>query len=104
MRAAVRTPVRAPSVDQLRQPPTHPGEVLLEEFLRPQGLERGDAARRLQISTTRLDDIISGKRGITAETAWRLSDWLGTGPDVWMNLQNKWDLWQARRARTAVDG
>ena len=104
MRAAVRTPVRAPAVDQLRQPPTHPGEVLLEEFLRPQRLERVDAARRLQISTTRLNDILSGKRGITAETAWHLSDWLGTGPEVWMNLQNKWDLWQARRARLAVGG
>lgn len=103
MRSAVRTPVRAPSVEQLRQPPTHPGEVLLEEFLRPQGLDQGNAARRLHISTTRLNDILSGKRGITAETAWRLSDWLGTGPDVWMNLQNKWDLWQARGSRAAVD-
>lgn len=74
MRSTVRTPVRAPSVDQLRRPPTHPGEVLLEEFLRPQGLERVDTARRLRISTTRLNDILSGKRGITAETAWRLSD------------------------------
>lgn len=73
--------------------------MLLEEFLRPQQITQVDAARHLRVSTTRLNEIIRGKRGITADTAWRLSDWLGTGPDVWMNLQSKWDLWQARKAR-----
>jgi addiction module HigA family antidote len=58
-----------------------------------------EAARQLRVSTTRLNEIIRGKRGITADTAWRLGDWLGTGPDVWMNLQSKWDLWQARKVR-----
>jgi addiction module HigA family antidote len=58
-----------------------------------------EAVRQLRVSTTRLNEIIRGKRGITADTAWRLGDWLGTGPDVWMNLQSKWDLWQARKVR-----
>jgi addiction module HigA family antidote len=99
MRSAVRTTIKAPSIDQLRDPPTHPGEMLLEEFLRPQGITQVDAARHLNISTTRLNEIIRGKRGITADTAWRLGDWLRTGPEVWMNLQSKWDLWHARKAR-----
>ena len=99
MRSAVKTTIEAPSIDELRVPPTHPGEMLLEEFLKPQGLTQVDAARHLKISTTRLNEIIRGKRGVTADTAWRLGDWLGTGPEVWMDLQSKWDLWQTRRAR-----
>jgi addiction module HigA family antidote len=102
MTSAVRTTINAPSVDELREPPTHPGEMLLEEFLRPQQVTQVEAAKHLRISTTRLNEIIRGKRGITADTAWRLSDWLGTGPDVWMNLQSKWDLWQARRVRRSA--
>ena len=99
MTSAVKTTIKAPSVDQLREAPTHPGEMLLEEFLRPQRVTQVEAARHLRVSTTRLNEIIRGKRGVTADTAWRLGDWLGTGPDVWMNLQSKWDLWQARKAR-----
>jgi len=102
MTSAVRTTINAPSVDELREPPTHPGEMLLEEFLRPQQVTQVEAAKHLSISTTRLNEIIRGKRGITADTAWRLSDWLGTGPDVWMNLQSRWDLWQARRVRRSA--
>lgn len=99
MRSAAKTIIKAPTVDLLREPPTHPGEMLLEEFLRPRQITQVDAARHLRVSTTRLNEIIRGKRGITADTAWRLGDWLGTGPDVWMNLQSKWDLWHARKAR-----
>ncbi len=99
MKSAAKTTIDAPSLDELLEPPTHPGEMLLEEFLRSGGITQVEAARHLKISTTRLNEIIRGKRGITADTAWRLSDWLGTGPEVWMNLQSKWDLWQARRSR-----
>ncbi len=99
MRSAVRTTIKAPSVDLLQVPPTQPGEMLIEEFLRPRQITQVEAARQLRVSTTRLNEIIRGKRGITADTAWRLGDWLGTGPDVWMNLQSKWDLWQARKVR-----
>jgi len=102
MRSAVRTTIKAPSIDQLHESPPHPGEMLLEEFLRPQGTTQVEASRHLKISTTRLNEIIRGRRGITADTAWRLGDWLGTGPEVWMNLQSKWDLWQARRTRKSA--
>jgi addiction module HigA family antidote len=95
----VKTTITAPSVDLLQAPPTHPGEMLIEEFLRPQQITQVEAARQLRVSTTRLSEIIRGKRGITADTAWRLGDWLGTRPDVWMNLQSTWDLWQARMVR-----
>lgn len=99
MKSAARTTIKAPSLDELREPPTHPGEMLLEEFLKPQDITQVEAARRLGMSTTRLNEIIRGKRGISADTAWRLGDWLGTGPEVWMSLQSKRDLWHARKAR-----
>lgn len=102
MRSAAKTTIKAPSLDELRQPPTHPGEMLLEEFLKPQQITQVDAARHLGMSTTRLNELIRGKRGISADTAWRLGDWLGTGPEVWMALQSKWDLWQARKARKSA--
>ena len=100
MRFAAKTTIRAPSLDELRESPTHPGEMLLEEFLNPQGVTQVEAARHLGMSTTRLNEIIRGKRGISADTAWRLGDWLGTGPEVWMDLQSKWDLWHARKVRS----
>ena len=99
MRSVAKTTTKAPSLDELREPPTRPGEMLLEEFLKPKGLTQVEAARHLRISMTRLNEIIKGKRGISADTAWRLGDWLGTGPEVWMDLQSKWDLWHARKVR-----
>lgn len=102
MKSAARTTIKAPALDALLEPPTHPGEMLLEEFLKPQGITQVDAAGHLGMSTTRLNELIRGKRGVSADTAWRLGDWLGTGPEVWMSLQNKWDLWHARRARRSA--
>ena len=58
-----------------------------------------DLAMALAVPAPRINDIVREKRGVTADTAWRLGDWLGTGPQVWMNLQSKWDLWQARKTR-----
>ena len=49
-----------------------------------------------------LNELIRGKRGISADTAWRLGDWLGTGPEMWMDLQSKWDLWHARKTRKSA--
>ena len=83
----------------MRQPPTHPGEMLLEEFLKPLGLSQAEAAARMKITTNRLNEIVRQKRGVTADTAWRLSDLLGTSPEVWMSLQIHWDLWHAARMR-----
>jgi antitoxin HigA-1 len=79
------------------RPPTHPGEMLLEEFLKPLGMPQTVAAKRMNIPTQRLNELIRAKRGVTADTAIRLSKLLGTSPEIWMDLQSRWDLWQAMR-------
>lgn len=76
-------------------PQIHPGEVLLEEYLKPSGLEQVEAAKRLGISLNRLNEIVLGKRGISADTALRLGRLLKTSPQLWMRLQADWDLQQA---------
>jgi addiction module HigA family antidote len=83
-------------------PAIPPGELLLEEYLKPMGIGQVEAARRLGISLNRLNEIVLGKRGITADTALRLSRLLKTSPQLWMRLQADWDLHQAmRRQRKA---
>lgn len=84
-------------------PAIPPGEILLEEYLKPLGLGQVEAARRLEISLNRLNEIVLGKRGITADTALRLSRLLKTSAQLWMRLQADWDLHQAmqRAARKA---
>ena len=84
-------------------PAISPGEILLEEFLAPLGIGQVEAARRLGISLNRLNEIVLGKRGITADTALRLARLLKTSPQFWMRLQADWDLHQAieRAARKA---
>jgi addiction module HigA family antidote len=79
------------------RPPTHPGEMLLEEFLKPLGITQADAARRMGITTNRLNELVRGKRGITADTALRLADLLGTTPEIWLDLQGRWDLYHAAK-------
>jgi addiction module HigA family antidote len=80
------------------RPPTHPGEMLLEEFLMPRTLSRTETAARMEIPPNRLNEIVRGKRGVTANTALRLAKLLGTDAHSWVNLQNAWDLWHAQRA------
>ncbi|HEY4185286.1 MAG TPA: HigA family addiction module antitoxin [Polyangia bacterium] len=75
---------------------THPGEMLLEEFLWPMEIPQTKFAEKLGISVRRVNAIITRKRGITAETAWLFSDALGTSPQFWMNLQTMYDLTKAR--------
>ena len=84
-------------------PAIPPGEMLIEEFLKPLGLGQVEAARRLGISLNRLNEIVLGKRGITADTALRLGRLLKTSPQFWMRLQADWDLQRAieREARRA---
>lgn len=69
--------------------------MLLEEFLKPLGLSQAEAARRMRISTNRLNELIRQKRGVTAETALRLAKLLRTSPEFWLNLQMTWELWHA---------
>ena len=82
-------------------PAVSPGEMLLEEFLKPSGLGQVQAARRLGISLNRLNEIVLGKRGITADTALRLARLFKRSPQFWMRLQADWDLHEAmeRQAR-----
>jgi addiction module HigA family antidote len=84
-------------------PAIPPGEILLEEYLKPLGLGQLEAAKRLGISLNRLNEIVLGKRGITADTALRLARLLKTSPQLWMRLQADWDLHEAmqRQARRA---
>ena len=76
-------------------PAISPGEILIEEFLKPLGIGQVDAAHRLGVSLNRLNEIVLGKRGISADTALRLARLLKTSPQFWMRLQADWDLHQA---------
>jgi len=73
-------------------PPTHPGEVLLEEFLKPLGLSQYRLAKDTSVSARRINEIVQGKRSISAETALRLSRFFGTTDRFWLNLQSRYDL------------
>ena len=88
----------------MRQPknPFHPGEILLEEFLEPGGISQTAFAETVGWSRARLNELIKGKRGVTADTALDLAEALGTSPKVWMNLQATWELAQAERRRRKV--
>lgn len=79
--------------------PTHPGEMLLEEFLNPMGLTQVALAGHIGVPVQRVNEIVRGKRGVTAETAWLFSHALGTTPEFWMNLQTGYDLSRSRVTR-----
>lgn len=76
--------------------PTHPGEVLHEEFLEPLGVPQTMLAEKLGIPVQRINEIVNEKRGITPETAWLFSGAFGTTPEFWTNLQTAYDLARAR--------
>ncbi len=78
-----------------KRPPTHPGEMLLEEFVKPLDLTQAELARLLDVSYPRLNEIIKGRRSVTPDTALRLSRVLGMSADFWLGLQQDWDLWNA---------
>ena len=80
-----------------QRPPTHPGEMLLEEFLKPLGITQTELAIRLEVSFPRLNEVIRGKRSVTPDTALRLARVLGMSADFWLGLQQDWDLWHAMR-------
>ena len=87
-----------------RQPknPFHPGEILLEEFLQPDGVTQAFLAERMNWTKARLNELIKGKRGVTAAAALDLASALGTSPKLWMNLQATYDLDKAEKARRAA--
>jgi addiction module HigA family antidote len=89
--------VRVPSHRQ----PTHPGEMLLEEFLKPMALTQRDLAEGIHVPYQRVNEIVNGKRGITPSTALRLAKYFGNSEGFWMNLQLRWDLYHAREAEAS---
>jgi antitoxin HigA-1 len=72
--------------------PTHPGEILLEEFLNPLEMSQVAFAAHLGVSVQRINEIVRGKRGVTPETAWLFAQAFGTTPEFWLNLQANYDL------------
>ena len=80
--------------------PSHPGEILLEEFLVPAGMSQVGLAEHLGVPVQRINELVRGKRGITSETAWLLAQALGTSPEFWVNLQAAHDLARTRPKRT----
>jgi addiction module HigA family antidote len=101
------TTKRAPELVQRRlpseRPPTSPGEMLLEEFLKPLGISQSAFAVRLGVSFPRLNEIIHAKRAVTPDTALRLAQVTGMSADFWLGLQQDWDLWHALRTRAAAE-
>jgi addiction module HigA family antidote len=85
-------------VTAARLPNVHPGEVLLEEFLKPMGISAYRLAKDTALSQTRVSEIIRRKRSITAETALRLSKYFGNSAEFWLGLQNDYDLEESRLA------
>ena len=77
------------------RPPTHPGEMLREDFLIPLGITQTELAKRIRVSFPRVNELVNGKRGVTPDTALRLSKLFGTTPEFWLNGQRNWDLWHA---------
>ena len=81
------------------RPPTHPGEMLLKEFLEPLGVSQVEAATRMSIPFQRLNGIVNGRRAVSADTALLLEALTGWDAQIWLALQSKWDLWHAIKAR-----
>ena len=83
------------------RPPTHPGKMLLEEFLQPLGISQSAFAIRLGVSFPRLNEVINAKRSVTPDTALRLAQVTGMSADFWLGLQQDWDLWHMLRSKEA---
>ena len=82
--------------------PTHPGEMLLEEFLNPMGLTQRELADNIHVPYQRVNDIVNGRRGITPSTALRLAKFFNMSADFWMNVQLRWDLYFTKQDENHV--
>src|SRR5262245_21095018 len=89
--------IRVPS----NRAPTHPGEMLLEEFLTPMGITQRELAAAIRVPYQRINEIINGRRGVTPSTALRLARFFGMSADFWMNLQLRWDLYRVQQSEQA---
>lgn len=86
----------------MRRQPTSPGEILLEEFLKPLGLSQSAFARHIGWPQPKVNEIVTGKRGITPETAMVFAEAFNTTPQFWLNLQQAVDLWKAQKTHKPV--
>ncbi len=77
--------------------PTHPGEMLLEEFLTPMQITQRELAKKINVSYQRINELVNKKRGVTPSLALRLSKFFGMSADFWLNLQIRWDLYKAQK-------
>ena len=84
------------------RPPTHPGEMLLEEFLNPMSLTQRELADAIHVPYQRINDIVHGRRSVTPSTALRLGKFFNMSADFWMNLQMRWDMYHAQQEETAI--
>lgn len=82
--------------------PTHPGEMLLKEFLEPLGVTQREFAEHPGWTYARLNEIVNERRGISADPALAFGDALKTGPELWLNLQRDWDLWHSMQSRDKI--
>jgi len=85
------------------RPPTHPGEMLRAEFLEPLGMTQTELAERIHVSFPRVNEIVNGRRGVTPDTALRLSRLFGTTAEFWLDGQRNWDLWHALHSESAKE-
>ena len=82
--------------------PTHPGEMLLEEFLNPMGLTQRQLANAIHVPYQRINDIVNGRRSVSPSTALRLAKFFNMSPEFWMNLQLRWDMYFAQQKENAI--
>jgi antitoxin HigA-1 len=85
------------------RPPTHPGEMLIEEFLKPLGMTQTELAGRLGVSYPRINELVHGKRDMTPDTALRLERLFGVEAQFWLNLQLAWDLYHVKHSAAAKE-
>jgi addiction module HigA family antidote len=83
--------------------PTHPGEILEEDFLKPLSISQSKLAEHFRCKPGKINEIVRGKRGITPDMALNLSDAFGTSAEFWMNLQSNFDLWHAEQEHEAIN-
>jgi len=83
------------------RPPVHPGEILLEEFMKPYGMTQTDIAKRIGVSRKHISELVNGRKGISTDIALRLSRLFGTSPELWLKGQLAWDVWHAIHGESA---
>ena len=83
------------------RPPIHPGEILLEEFMKPYGMTQTDIAKRIGVSRKHISELVNGRKGISTDIALRLSRLFGTSPELWLKGQLAWDVWHAIHGESA---